>query len=229
MNCWDLLEIMSWRLKYFIRVRGSFEVNPRCCSLSFPCLTVDVDSIMIPHDYTSHIQPVFCNVASVTDLIKSEAGWQRPFVLWTNKYFPLADAKNVLTFSHHWRKDSLSMPIPDSHCVGITWDDIQSPVPPINGFMGYFTCHLYKDITLSTHPSHRTTGLYSWYPMFFPLKLSGEFTGSPQKITLTFWRNNRHRKMWYEWQTTVTCSTGQPIKSPVVNSEGAYSFYSLSS
>lgn len=42
----------------------------------------------------------------------------------------------------------------------------------LNGFVGYFDCVLYKDITLSIHPFTHTQGLISWFPLYIPITVS---------------------------------------------------------
>jgi hypothetical protein len=42
----------------------------------------------------------------------------------------------------------------------------------LHGFAGYFDCVLYKDLELSIHPERHSTGMFSWFPIFFPLKVS---------------------------------------------------------
>ena len=42
----------------------------------------------------------------------------------------------------------------------------------LDGFIGFFEAKLYKDVVLSTLPSTHTPDMYSWFPYFFPLKVS---------------------------------------------------------
>lgn len=41
----------------------------------------------------------------------------------------------------------------------------------LHGFSGYFDTVLFKDITLSIQPSTRSPGMFSWFPIFFPIKV----------------------------------------------------------
>ena len=41
----------------------------------------------------------------------------------------------------------------------------------IHGIAGYFDCVLYKDVTLSINPDTHSPGLFSWFPMFFPINV----------------------------------------------------------
>lgn len=42
----------------------------------------------------------------------------------------------------------------------------------MHGIGGYFDSHLYKDIDISITPSTHSPGLFSWFPMFFPLNVN---------------------------------------------------------
>jgi len=39
-----------------------------------------------------------------------------------------------------------------------------------HGFAGYFDAQLYKDVHLSTHPPTHTPNMFSWFPIYFPLR-----------------------------------------------------------
>lgn len=42
----------------------------------------------------------------------------------------------------------------------------------IHGFSGFFDTVLYKDVVLSIVPETFSEGMFSWFPMFFPIKVS---------------------------------------------------------
>lgn len=39
----------------------------------------------------------------------------------------------------------------------------------LHGFAGYFEVTLYKDVMLSIRPATHSPGMFSWFPVFFPL------------------------------------------------------------
>ncbi|RZF45255.1 hypothetical protein LSTR_LSTR015088 [Laodelphax striatellus] len=41
----------------------------------------------------------------------------------------------------------------------------------LHGFSGYFSTVLYKDTTLSIHPDTHSPGMFSWFPIYFPIKV----------------------------------------------------------
>ena len=45
------------------------------------------------------------------------------------------------------------------------------PTPAVcHGFAGYFDATLYRDVHLSIHPDTHTTNMFSWFPIYFPLR-----------------------------------------------------------
>lgn len=75
----------------------------------------------------------------------------------------------------------------------------------ITGLSGYFECQLYKSIYLSTCPHNSTEGLFSWFPIYFPLKdpmtvLKGE------EVLVHISRMSDETCVWYEW---AVCTESQ--------------------
>jgi len=42
----------------------------------------------------------------------------------------------------------------------------------LHGFSGYFDTVLYKNIILSIVPETHSRGMFSWFPIFFPIRVS---------------------------------------------------------
>ncbi len=40
----------------------------------------------------------------------------------------------------------------------------------LHGFAGYFDCKLYADVHISIHPETFSTGMFSWFPLFIPIR-----------------------------------------------------------
>jgi len=78
----------------------------------------------------------------------------------------------------------------------------------IHGFAGYFESKLYKDISISIYPPTFSTGMFSWFPLYFPLRNPLYIPGN-SKINVHFWRNvsEEQRKVWYEWCVEGTGTT----------------------
>jgi len=103
----------------------------------------------------------------------------------------------------------------------------------LHGFLGTFHCLLYesfqkKSITISIAPNSFSVGMYSWFPLYFPLR---EPLTVPTGATVrcNIWRKSNKvgpsqggGKVWYEWYAEVIDkATGQIIgASNTHNPEG---------
>ncbi|OWK49433.1 Protein arginine N-methyltransferase 5, partial [Lonchura striata] len=64
----------------------------------------------------------------------------------------------------------LKDPCPDnSRYTELSWRVQVGTV--LHGFAGYFETRLYGDVTLSIRPETHSPGLFSWFPIFFPIKV----------------------------------------------------------
>jgi len=70
----------------------------------------------------------------------------------------------------------------------------------LHGFAGYFESKLYKDISISIYPPTFSTGMFSWFPLYFPLR-NPLYISANSRILVHFWRNvsEEQRTVWYEW------------------------------
>ncbi|XP_060777858.1 protein arginine N-methyltransferase 5 isoform X2 [Neoarius graeffei] len=83
----------------------------------------------------------------------------------------------------------------------------------LHGFAGYFETTLYKDVMLSIRPETHSPGMFSWFPILFPLKQPISLSGGDD-MSVKFWRCNNGKKVWYEWAVT------EPICSAIHNPAG---------
>ena len=68
----------------------------------------------------------------------------------------------------------------------------------LHGFGGYFECKLYKEIMISILPATHSPGMFSWFPILFPLREPVQLK-MDDEIVLHFWRNVSTKHVWYEW------------------------------
>ncbi|GLE06741.1 hypothetical protein PINS_up016226 [Pythium insidiosum] len=86
----------------------------------------------------------------------------------------------------------------------------------VHGFAGYFDAVLYDDVTLSIHPETHSDGMFSWFPIYFPLRQPvGVEQGNSMRVS--FWRMVGGSKVWYEWTMSVG---GGLTRAPVHNPNG---------
>ncbi|GAB2213503.1 hypothetical protein Drorol1_Dr00017807 [Drosera rotundifolia] len=85
--------------------------------------------------------------------------------------------------------------------------------PFLPGFAGYFDATLYKDVHLGMEPTMATPNMFSWFPIYFPLRSSVQVEGG-RPLEVHIWRCCGPTKVWYEW------CVASPTASPIHNSNG---------
>ncbi len=91
------------------------------------------------------------------------------------------------------------------------------------GLLGTFTADLYHPATMgtnqnspsiqiSTHPNTFSTGMFSWFPLYFP---SVQPIHVPKfgQIHVDIWRKCTTTKVWYEWMFTVVTAVDESPNS----------------
>jgi len=190
--------------------------------------------VMIPQSYCSYAAPVSCNRLwmQARDMQLNpqgphhevyamdgahRTGLDTPYVVNMHHYYLLAEAKPLFTFDHPASPSSNSSGSDgeeDTTLMGGKYSryalsefTMQSDdAVVLHGFAGYFTCILYKDITLSTVPSSHSPGMFSWFPMYLPIT-TPILVKRGESITLLLWRISTPTRVWYEWclsKPTVT-------------------------
>ena len=83
----------------------------------------------------------------------------------------------------------------------------------MHGFAGYFECVLYKDVLLSIHPPTHSENMFSWFPIYFPLR-EPVYVPAGASVGMQMWRCGAAHKVWYEWSVTA------PVPGPIHNVGG---------
>ncbi|GAB4854081.1 Protein arginine N-methyltransferase 5 [Ancistrocladus abbreviatus] len=209
MRCWDAPEKADILVSELLGSFGDNELSPEC--LDGAQRFLKPDGISIPSSYTSFLQPItavklYNDVKSHKDLVHFETA----YVVKLHKVARLAPCQPVFTFTHpnysakktneHYTKLEFEIP-----------DDAGSAL--VHGFAGYFDATLYKDVHLGIEPTMPTPNMFSWFPIFFPLRAPVCVRpGTPLEVHI--WRCCGSTKVWYEW-----CITS-PSTSPIHNSNG---------
>jgi protein arginine N-methyltransferase 5 len=74
--------------------------------------------------------------------------------------------QDVFTFEHPNRAHAVD----NSRYVRLRFDCTPPGGTVCHGFAGYFDAQLYKDVHLSIHPPTHTPNMFSWFPIYFPLR-----------------------------------------------------------
>ncbi|CAA6671219.1 unnamed protein product [Spirodela intermedia] len=208
MRCWEAPEKADILVSELLGSFGDNELSPEC--LDGAQRFLKEDGISIPSSYTSFVQPVstsklYNDVKSHKDL----AHFETAYVVKLHRVARLAPTQAVFTFAH-----------PNYSCESNDrYKKLCFEIPPetgsamVHGFAGYFDATLYKDVHLGIEPNTATPNMFSWFPIFFPLRTPVTVApGSP--VEVHFWRCHGGAKVWYEWCVT------SPSASPIHNSGG---------
>ncbi|KAF8685978.1 hypothetical protein HU200_043904 [Digitaria exilis] len=209
MRCWDAPEKADILVSELLGSFGDNELSPEC--LDGAQRFLKPDGISIPSSYTSFIQPI--TASKLHNDIKAHkdiAHLETAYVVKLHRIATLAPPQQVFTFTH---------PNFSPNASNQRYTKLQFEIRPdtgsclVHGFAGYFDSVLYKDVHLGIEPNTATPNMFSWFPIFFPLRKPIYVPdGSP--IEVHFWRCCAPTKVWYEWAVTT------PTPSPIHNSNG---------
>lgn len=212
---WDPPEKCDIMVSELLGSFGDNELSPECLDGAQKCLKDD--GISIPCSYSSYLRPVMShklfsqtvNNKTIDEscIIKSkEAAFEQSYIaLQPNSYQP-NKTKKLFTFNHPKKNlDNNSQ----YKCLKF---EMASNMQ-LHGFSGYFDAVLYKDITISIEPSTYSNGMFSWFPIYFPIK-DTMLVKSGNTISVHFWRCCDEHKVWYEW------CVYSPKQTPIYNCNG---------
>jgi len=185
---------------------GDNELSPECLDGAQRFLAED--GVSIPQSYTSYLSPVSTtklweDVRGRGDLETIETGY---VVKIHQAFFPSMAVRECFSFGHpNWTLAS------NDRYAEVSFEvDVDTLV---HGFAGYFDCELYGGVTISIHPERFSEGMFSWFPMFLPLR-TPVYLRKGETITSHWWRKQCPGKVWYEW------ALSEPAPSPVQNPGG---------
>ncbi|XP_015174436.1 PREDICTED: protein arginine N-methyltransferase 5 [Polistes dominula] len=190
---------------------GDNELSPEC--LDGVQRFLKDDGISIPCSYTSFIGPVqssklYNEVRQCKDKDKHPlVNFETPYVVHLQNKYDIAKPQPLFTF-YHPNKDKI---IDNNRYEMKTFNVKQNCI--LHGFSGYFEAVLYNDINLSIEPSTHSPGMFSWFPIFFPIKEPIRLEKG-KKIVLHFWRKCNNKNVWYEW------CVSEPIVGSIHNPNG---------
>lgn len=171
---------------------GDNELSPECLDGANDLLKEG--GISIPQSYTSFLAPLASTklhneVKSISESMKEmETG----YVVKIHRGKLVSPPQPVFSFSHPNRA-----PVIDNS----RYIKLQFPVSETNivhGFAGYFETVLYKEVKLSINPETFSEGMFSWFPLFFPIATPVYVEGG-KTLTAHMWRRLSSTKVWYEW------------------------------
>lgn len=141
--------------------------------------------IIVPEQYTTKIYPIQTSVR-IPEF--------RPYISFLTKYFSLAKAQNVWSFSN--------LASTFERVATLTFECQEKGV--LNAFIATFDATLYGHI--NNHNCHATGGpnyCSSWFPMVFPVKSIEVYPG--QQVEVEISRKIAPGRVWYEWVVDGFC------------------------
>lgn len=192
---------------------GSFsdnELSPEC--LDGAQAFLKEDGISIPASYTSYVAPIMSSKlwyeVKAHEALKH---FETPYVVRLHNIYTIDDPQPCFTFEH---PKFQAKPIDNRRDVDLRFHAKSNAV--VHGFAGYFESVLYGDVTLSILPATHSDGMFSWFPIYFPLREPMN-VGQDEELRVSFWRLLTSHKVWYEW-AIQNLKSG--VLSPIHNPNG---------
>ena len=187
---------------------GSFsdnELSPEC--LDGAQRFLKHDGISIPAEYTSYVAPLASSkLWNDAKAFKEKEKMETMYVVKVHAGCQLAEAVKCFHFAHpHWEQHT------NERQTEMEWSIQQAST--IHGFVGYFDSRLYGEHYISINPANFSTGMFSWFPMYIPIR-EPMYVPGDSKIKLQMWRCCNEAKVWYEWAVT------EPSVSAIHNVNG---------
>ena len=202
---------------------GDNELSPECLDGAMRYLKPG--GISIPSSYTSTVAPLSSSkLWNEVRGLRELKHFETTYVVKVHNAFQMAPAQKCFTFDHPgeaWADGwSADVPPPDnSRVCELTFDDIPTG-GRLHGFVGYFHATLYKDVAISTDPETESVGMFSWFPLYIPLR-HPVLVPDGGSVSVQFWRHVSTHKVWYEW------SLLSPQASPIHNPNGRSAYIGL--
>ncbi|XP_011314084.1 protein arginine N-methyltransferase 5 [Fopius arisanus] len=218
MRDWKSTEMADILVSELLGSFGDNELSPECLDGAQNFLKDD--GISIPQRYTSYIAPVqsaklYQGLKALYDKEKPpQAHFETPHVVYLQSKYDIAPVQALFTFSHP-NRDSV---IDNSRYEVKTFNVQQNSV--LHGFSGYFDVVLFENVKLSIVPASYSTGMVSWFPIFFPIKEPVQLKAGDE-IKVHFWRRCTSKNVWYEW------TLSKPIPGSIHNPNGRSSTIEL--
>jgi len=175
---------------------GSFsdnELSPEC--LDGAQRFLKNGGISIPCEYTSYVAPLASSkLWNAAKAFKDKEHMETMYVVKVHAAQQLAEAQACFRFEHpNWEEHS------NERDIVLTFPIEQTST--IHGFVGYFDSRLYGDHYISINPANFSTGMFSWFPIYIPIR-DPMHIPADTTIELQMWRCVEATKVWYEWAVT---------------------------
>lgn len=211
MRTWKFEEKCDILVSELLGSFGDNELSPECLDGAQKFLKED--GVCIPSSYTSYLSPLqsqtlFSNMKmfkSNTPMDNLHENAEQIYVVNMRNMYIISPAQPLFTFDH----PRCDLERNNNRYTTLTFDIKQDCI--LHGFAGYFNAVLYKDVNISIEPSTFSTGMFSWYPAYIPIKSSVTLKKDEQ-LKVHFWRLSDTSKVWYEW--SISKPNSMPVHNP---------------
>lgn len=224
MRDWEAPEKADLVVSELLGSWGDNELSPECLRTICPrYLKPSASSRSIPASYTSFVAPlsshkIWSEIRNLArgpmdldaSLAKGVARFETPFVVRLFNVFHVADPEPCFAFHHAW-DSSETEPLDRTTTVRF----VAKESATVHGFAGYFSAELFPGVHISILPATFSTGMFSWFPLFLPLREPMRVVRG-EALVCTFFRRVSAQKVWYEW----CMETGSGGRSAIHNPNG---------
>eukprot|EP01065_Artemidia_motanka_P031664 TRINITY_DN3816_c0_g1_i1.p1 TRINITY_DN3816_c0_g1~~TRINITY_DN3816_c0_g1_i1.p1 ORF type:complete len:649 (+),score=214.30 TRINITY_DN3816_c0_g1_i1:113-2059(+) len=208
MRVWDAPVACDIMVSELLGSFGDNELSPECLDGAERFLKPG--GTMIPQSYRAFIAPLQTHKLHTDVLGYGELSHiETAYVVKIHAGHLLAPAQQCWEYVHP--KPPPPYPQANDRVSEMSFDIKENGL--LHGFAGYFDSVLYGDVNISIHPIDYSRGMFSWFPIYFPIK-TPVFLNAGTKLDCTFWRVVGKTKVWYEW-----CVAG-PSPTPIHNPTG---------
>uniref|UniRef100_A0A7S1TFA1 Protein arginine N-methyltransferase n=1 Tax=Compsopogon caeruleus TaxID=31354 RepID=A0A7S1TFA1_9RHOD len=186
---------------------GDNELSPEC--LDGATKYLKPDAVSIPQSYASFLAPLASTKLhnEVRAYGDTQQNFETPYVVSIHRGRILAEPQEVFRFSHPNRS-----PHPDNtRFKTLEFKILEANM--VHGLAGYFEAQLYMDVVISINPPTATTGMFSWFPFYIPIR-NPVYVPKESTCQVQMWRKASPGRVWYEWAVT------RPAITPVHNPNG---------
>ena len=199
MRVWNAPEKADIVVSELLGSFGDNELSPEC--LDGAQAFMKDSAISIPSQYTSYLAPI--SSSKLYNEVKSfnqQSHFETAYVVKVHNVHQLAESKECFTFKHpNW-----TLNFDNNRYQILKFRAEESST--LHGLVGYFDATLYKDVHISINPANFSTGMFSWFPLFFPFR-QPVYVEKNGNIEVHMWRHVSAKKVWYEWCLNQPTST----------------------
>ncbi|KAG0055926.1 hypothetical protein BGZ83_007049 [Gryganskiella cystojenkinii] len=228
MRTWKAPEQADILVSELLGSFGDNELSPECLDGAQKFLKPE--GISIPANYSTFVAPMASNkLHADVSAFKDLAHMETSYVVMFKAISLLAQPKPIWVFEHPNRQDIPVNQDPLSNHHNIRSGSIEFVAEKggmLHGVAGYFESVLYKDVMLSINPATHSPGMFSWFPIFFPVR-TPVYIPPKATVVLDFWRLTDTRKVWYEWRVSCRFEGVEIHASPLHNVGGRSSSIGL--